>query len=198
MNLGVMLAGGNGARRAHDFYPTPAECTEALLAREASALHGCGWVWEPACGDGAITRVLERWRFKVWSSDLIDRGCGAGGHDFLQARAAPMDAKAIVTNPPFALAEQFIRHALGALQIEYMALLLKATYWHAASRYALWCDFPPQMLYPLTWRPDFDGRGAPTMDVMWCVWDAARAPIMGTEIMPLPRPKSVDDLASLG
>jgi len=37
-----------------------------------------GQIWEPACGDGAISRVLEAAGYQVISTDLIDRGYGQG------------------------------------------------------------------------------------------------------------------------
>jgi hypothetical protein len=41
-------------RAAHDFYPTPPEAVRALLSVESFE----GSIWEPACGDGAISRTL--------------------------------------------------------------------------------------------------------------------------------------------
>jgi len=37
-----------------------------------------GSIWEPACGDGAISKVLLAAGFDVVSTDLIDRGFGTG------------------------------------------------------------------------------------------------------------------------
>jgi len=174
-NLGVALAGGHGARRSNDFYPTPPEATEALV--QARILPAVGKVWEPACGDGAISRVLQRHRYEVVSTDLIDRGFGTGGVDFLAAKA--LLAPTVVTNPPFVLAEEFIRHAL-ALGAEHLALLLKAQFWHAAGRLPLFEEHRPNVIAPLTWRLDFTGGGAPTMDCAWVVWSrryATTAPL---------------------
>jgi len=42
-------------RAAYEFYPTPPEATRALLSVECFE----GDIWEPACGDGAISKVLE-------------------------------------------------------------------------------------------------------------------------------------------
>jgi hypothetical protein len=58
-----------------------------------------GDIWEPACGDGAISKVLETAGYRVVSTDLIDRGYGAGGHNFLKS-TKPL-AKNIITNPPY-------------------------------------------------------------------------------------------------
>lgn len=158
------LASG-GTRRELDFYPTPPAATRALLPLIAD------WpdaVWEPCCGDGAIGKELETEGFKVVATDLIDRGYGVGNRDFFEFEEAL--ASTIVTNPPFSRADNFIRHALD-LGIQRMALLLKINFWNAAKRTALWDEWPPAALYPLTWRLDFTGAGAPHFDCMWCVWD---------------------------
>lgn len=55
-----------------DFYPTPAWATYALIDNERFT----GDIWEPACGDGAMSEVLARTGNTVISSDLYDRGYG--------------------------------------------------------------------------------------------------------------------------
>lgn len=82
-------------RAAYEFYPTPPEAVRALLSVESFS----GSIWEPACGDGAISKVLEAAGYQVISTDLIDRGYGAGGQDFLKSDR-PL-AKNIITNPPY-------------------------------------------------------------------------------------------------
>jgi len=176
--LQAMLSGGR--RREEDFYPTPPDATEALV-RAGLAPAGID-VWEPACGDGAVSRVLERHGYRVVSTDLVDRGFGTGGVDFLNAEA--LLAPAIVTNPPFSLAAAFIRHAF-ALGAQELALLLKAQFWHAAGRLPLFQAFPPTVVAPLTWRLDFTGAGAPHTDCSWVVWDRSRSP---TIYQPLRKP----------
>lgn len=100
---------GSGAkenREKDDFYPTPPEGTAPLLAVERFD----GPIWEPACGEGHMSQVLEAAGHTVISTDLVHRGYGEGGVDFLmewQARAPN-----IVTNPPFKMAEDFVRKAL--------------------------------------------------------------------------------------
>src|ERR1700730_18517224 len=75
-----------------DFFPTPAWATFALVENERFS----GDVWECACGDGAMSRVLEQASRSVFSSDLYPRGYGNVGLDFLDpARSADN----IVTNP---------------------------------------------------------------------------------------------------
>lgn len=94
-------------RQRDDFYPTPPVATELLLAAEKFE----GDIWEPACGDGAISKILLAHGYDVRSSDLIDRGYGETNIDFLLDYQTTADN--IVTNPPFKFAREFVEHALS-------------------------------------------------------------------------------------
>lgn len=179
--LGSRIAGGNTAfkRNASDFYPTPPEATQALL-EFLQIRHGTK-VWEPACGEGHMVDVMKANGLEVIGTDINT------GTDFLTADM-PEGTEWIITNPPFSLAEQFIRKS--ADHNVAFAMLLKSQYWHAAKRVALFSTVTPAYVLPLTWRPDFlfktRGKGSPLMDVNWCVWvPGARK----TEYIPLVRPK---------
>src|SRR3954452_20071224 len=88
-----------------DFFPTPAWATHALIDNERFD----GDIWESACGNGAMSRVLETTGQIVVSSDLYDRGYGESGHDFLKPYRR---AENIITNPPFNAAEGFVSSCL--------------------------------------------------------------------------------------
>jgi len=92
--------------RRDDFHETPDIATQALLRVEEFT----GAIWEPACGYGAISRILESAGHEVVSTDLVSRGYGVGRVDFLM-ELLPL-APNIITNPPFKLAEKFARHAV--------------------------------------------------------------------------------------
>jgi hypothetical protein len=165
-SLGTAMAGGNPTlgREERDFYPTPREATRALIAVESFV----GPVWEPACGDDAIVEELEIAGYSVVATDIFPLGKGKV-LDFL--KVSPRRVSNILTNPPFELAEDFIRHGL-AMRPRKMGLLLKATYWHAVNRATgLWPECKPSRIYPLTWRLDFKNLGRPTMECAWNVWD---------------------------
>jgi hypothetical protein len=96
------------AERGLDLYETPPEAVRALM----QAVELPRRIWDPACGPGAILDVIHRTGRLVWGSDVADYG---GMHqtevlDFLRA-GAPL-ASAIVTNPPYKLAADFVRQAL--------------------------------------------------------------------------------------
>lgn len=178
--LGRMMTGGAGKveRQGNDFYPTPRTVTRALIAAERRAL--CDAVdlehpvWEPCGRGGAIAAELEAAGFMTIATDLVaDPAHRVTQQNLLTCRRAL--SPVAVTNPPFALAGEMIRHLLGDLDCRYIALLLKSTFWHAEKRTGLWRWRPPSRIHALNWRPDFLDGGAPTMEVIWCVWDAASA-----------------------
>ena len=134
-------------RAAYEFYPTPPEATRALLSVE----HFDGPIWEPACGRGAISTVLEAAGHQVVSTDLIQRDYGTGGIDFL--RETTSRAKHIVTNPPYGrgLGDAFVKHALeltGQTGATVAMLLNLASLCHP-KRHELWINNPPSSVYAL-------------------------------------------------
>ncbi len=114
--LKITGSDGEKKRNANDFYPTPDYATEALMNREFFSQK----IWEPACGDGAISNVLERRGFNTVSTDLIDYGFGQPNVDFLMEQK--LLATDIITNPPFSCKERvFIR--LCELDIPFVLIL---------------------------------------------------------------------------
>jgi 2-polyprenyl-3-methyl-5-hydroxy-6-metoxy-1,4-benzoquinol methylase len=67
--LSQSIVGHGTNREVNDFYPTSPEYTEALLA--VHKFHGS--IWEPACGAGDMSQVLEEHGYTVYSSDLYSR-----------------------------------------------------------------------------------------------------------------------------
>src|SRR4249920_1385040 len=89
--------------RGNDLYETPEAATRALLRAEPLPRT----IWEPACGPGAIVRVLREAGHQVIAADLVDYSSleqDRAGRDFLLERSSPDGVEMIVTNPPFKLA----------------------------------------------------------------------------------------------
>lgn len=173
-------------RNKTDFYATPTEVTVALLDfLESKNLISPGClIWEPACGSGAMDRVMLDRGYAVLSTDLYPQIQGIDGVDFLQAQMPCCNW--IITNPPFSKATEFITHALELGKP--CAFLLKSQFWHAKSRLDLFRNNPPSYVLPLTWRPDFlygAKSGSPTMECLWTVWLGAP----GCVYWPLEKPK---------
>jgi len=164
--------GGNPWGRNHpnndpyDFYPTPPWATRALLEREAFG----GVVWEPACGEGAISEVLKREGYRVISSDIVDRGYGRVVDFFRSTRRSG----SIVTNPPYTLAEEFVRKAL-AVTTQKVAMLLRLSFLESQQRYRLFRETPLETVYVFSRRLSLNRGGveAPSSGAVayaWFVW----------------------------
>ena len=176
-------------RRVHDFYATPNWVTEALLRH----VQFRGRVWEPCCGTGAITTVLQRHGYDVTSSDITDHGFGTPGVDFLSCQAVPAGCRALVTNPPYGTNTpshkgqeksstamlRFVNHALwltGSVQGQ-LALLVRFQ-WVAGQRAAaLMSAGPFAAVIALTHRIQWFDRGHATNISQhhhaWVVFDHA-------------------------
>jgi hypothetical protein len=109
------------ADRGNDLYETPPEATRALLAVERLP-HA---LWEPAAGRGAIVTVLRDAGHAVIASDIEHYGFPLHfQRDFLSTTAAPAGVEAVVTNPPYKDAQQFVEHALKHVPRVHMLLRL--------------------------------------------------------------------------
>ena len=172
----------NGGREKDDFYPTPVATTKSLLAVEQFF----GAIWEPACGDGAISRVFEASGHSVVSTDLVDRGYGTPRRDFLMefSLAAPN----VVTNPPFKLANEFVMHALS-LGAEKVAILARLAWLEGAKRKdTLWTVTPIARVHVFSqrqtlWRgddPEAKASGG-AIPFAWFIWQRGHigAPTIG-------------------
>lgn len=152
-----------------DFYPTPRWATFALIDNEKFQ----GDIWECACGDGAMSKVLEETGNTVTSSDLYDRGYGEIGHDFITTSRCQTN---IVTNPPFHSAESFVASALGSAEAKF-ALLLRLAFLEGANRArTIFHVHPPSRVWVFSERITFYPKnvkrtGSGTTAYAWFVWD---------------------------
>lgn len=166
-----------------DFYPTPRACTEALIAHLAQSRPG--WrdeppeVLDPAAGEGAI---LDVWRERrcptlgleidpVRAETARRRGHLMSVGDALE-RPWPR-ADLLAMNPPYSLAETFVRRALawrfrtpGAALA--CALLRLSFLEPAKGRRDLLVQGPDVLILPR--RPAFDGRGTDSITSAWFCW----------------------------
>ena len=152
-----------------DFFPTPAWATYALIDNERLR----GEAWECACGDGAMSGVLETVCKSVISSDLYDRGYGERGIDFIGAKRK---ADNIITNPPYNAAEAFVRTGTTQAKQKF-ALLLRLAFLEGANRAnTIFTRVPPARVWVFSERITFypkgaERKGSGTTAYAWFVWD---------------------------
>lgn len=166
-------------RRADDFYPTgQPEAIRSLLARDGARIRDLGACWEPAVGDGALAREIERFGVCCHGSDIVDRGWpDVDLRSFYAFEQSP--APAIITNPPFCEINardghgRWLRHTLTMPGWRYCALLLSWD-WPAARANGLGALLDAQPFsycYLMRWKLDFTGEGSPPQRNAWFVWD---------------------------
>jgi hypothetical protein len=156
-----------------DFFPTPPWATFALIENETFS----GEIWECACGDGTMSRVLEETGQAVRSTDLYDRGFGQSDVDFLAAQSG---ADNIVTNPPYNCAEGFVTSGVRHAKRKF-ALLLRLAFLEGANRArTIFTDSPPSRVWVFSERITFypsgvEPKSSGTTAYAWFVWDKEAA-----------------------
>lgn len=132
-------------------------------------------VWECACGQGHISKVLESHGYEVISTDLVYRGYGdPKSVDFLSTVS---DFKGdIITNPPYKFALEFVEHALNIVeQSRKVAMFLKLTFLEGKARKAFFMQNPPKTVYVSSSRLEcgkngkFESKNA--VAYAWFVWE---------------------------
>jgi hypothetical protein len=151
-------------RKERDLYETPEWVTLALGPHLYEATFQ---VWEPACGSGKMVRALEKLGLTVTATD-IDTGA-----DFLKCACAE-DVDAIITNPPYALATEFIEQAL-LHPVTTVAMLLRTDFDHAKSRARLFADcstFAKKVVLTRRIKWFEDSKGQPSFNHAWFIWES--------------------------
>lgn len=160
--------------RGLDVYETPEVAINALLEVERLPHH----IWEPACGPGSIVMKLRSLGHTVRATDLVDYGCpnSRGGIDFLSQKQASVDVEAIVTNPPYQHAAEFVEHAL--FQAPLVIMLLRLAFLESIRRSNILDGGKLARVHvfrnrlPMMHRKGWDGpKSSSAMAFAWYVWD---------------------------
>ena len=172
----------SSGRISHDFYPTPAPLTQALLDICPQLP---GLIFEPCAGNGAISDVLRQSERMVSDSDIQwELNCpkDATKREFWEywadsmRRMPSIDCRswATITNPPFNLGSEIL-----PLAYEYSpwgcAFLLRLSYQEPTKDRANWLKTHADNLryvIPINTRPVFrrDKTGTDSITVQWMVY----------------------------
>lgn len=135
----------NQERETNDFYATDPSAIDRLVKKIDLPKQ----ILEPACGAGHLSIRLEELGHNVYSSDLIDRGFGHV-QDFFAMQEPPFAGDyAIVTNPPYKYAKEFVLHALELVPVgSLVCMFLKTTFAEGKGRFnSLFRIYPPTRFY---------------------------------------------------
>lgn len=178
-NLNLIMGARNGAkiiREENDFYATHPQATRDFLdILKKDKVKLSPFIWECACGQGDMAKVFREYGFNVYATDLIDRGYGLTGIDFLTSDY--LTDCDIFTNPPFKLAEEFAYRGNEILtNNHYFGLFVKIQFLESKSRKILFEKFKPKYIYVYSERQqcsrngDFENFKAKTQAYIWVIW----------------------------
>ncbi|WP_161991308.1 MULTISPECIES: SAM-dependent methyltransferase [Rhizobium/Agrobacterium group] len=188
LRAAVGTASATKEERGANLYETPPEAMFTLLALEEFT--AC--VLEPACGRGAISRMLEAFHYAVVLADINDYGTADSNgelqavQDFLTSQPPKAGSYDIVTNPPYGdILNAFVAYALRVYKPRKMALLLNLNFlcgFADDDRNFVMDDCPPARVYvfkrrlPMMHRDGWDGNKASSrMNTAWFVWERDEA-----------------------
>lgn len=164
-------------REENDFYATDPKAIDILVNDCPYQLAVDVPVWEPCCGQGHMSkRLIELGYVNVKSSDLIDRGYGDVGVDFLST-FNKWDGN-IITNPPYKLAKEFVEKSLEIIPNgRFVAMFLKLQFLEGKARKKMFLMNPPRFLMVSSSRilcgknGDFNYEQGSAVAYAWYVWE---------------------------
>jgi hypothetical protein len=168
------------SERRGDCYDTPPVAVLALV-RVETFLQQPRRILEPCCGHGNIVCVLREAGHDVVATDLNDRGCPESTSciDFLLP-GPRIECDAIVTNPPFVLAEEFVATALERAPV--VMMLLRLAFYESERRSEILenCGLARIHVFrkrlPMMHREGWEGlKGNSGMAFAWFVWERGYA-----------------------
>lgn len=159
-------------RASHDYYATDPRAVEKLLEYEKFNKN----ILEPCCGEGHISKVLIANGYEVVSQDLIDRGFGIGGIDFLTYKEKWNGD--IITNPPYRQALDFVDKSIDIIaEGSRVAMLLKIQFLESQSRLKFFKKHPPKLVYVFSKRTNcvrngkFEDYKSSAVCYCWFIWE---------------------------
>lgn len=167
-------------REKDDFYATDPHALEIFLDKlkeDNIELHHN--IWECACGEGHLSKVLINKGYNVYSTDKVNRGFGNGQIDFLQEKCIENDLEAdILTNPPYKYAKEFVEKALEIQADRYYTIMfLKIQFLEGQARKKLFEKYPPKYIYVNSARQicyingDMSKKMSSATCYCWYIWE---------------------------
>ena len=163
-----------------DDFPTPPWATRALVEHVITSKESLGSMTclEPACGRGHMSVALAEYFREVASYDVFNYGFG-GVADFLKTKHGDLSFDWVITNPPFKLGEDFVKHALKIARYG-VAMLARTVFIESVGRYErLFKPYPPTSFAQFAERVPMvkgrlDKRASTATGYGWLVWEKGR------------------------
>jgi hypothetical protein len=178
---------GPRSSRGAEQYETPACTVEALLAREPLPHH----LLEP-CGssNSPLVRTLEAHGHTVTAFDLV-----CDGIDFLRVTELPSSVGGGLTNPPFSIAADIVRHGLTLVpkfivleRVQWLETRKRAELFESCglTRVFAFSDRVPRM-HQVGWTGK---RSSASMCLAWFVFERGHTGAPTIHFLRLPKQRS--------
>ena len=156
-------------REENDYYATDPKVIYPLLEKKTFPIIYGNVVW----GGGHLSKELEKNGYNVISTDIVYRGYGKGGIDFLK-QTKKFDGD-ILTNPPYKYALQFVEKALDLVNVgNKVIMFLKLTFLEGQERRRLFDTLQLKKVYVFSKRQQCckngDFKGSSAVAYAWYVW----------------------------
>lgn len=168
-----------------DFFATPPWAGRAGLEHARQLWPDAKVMREPACGAMHIARPAEDYFEHVMPSDVHAHSHNTPIRDWLDDAAWPAepDCDIVFTNPPFAIADQFVLKGLQRARLG-VALLLRIAFLEGGERHAILAGGQATLTQVVTfservpmtlgmWDPEASSAAA----YAWFFWSKAHAPL---------------------
>ena len=164
-------------RQPEDFYASDPSVIPPLLKVLGPEWESGGkLIWENACGQGHLSQILELYGHRVISTDLIDRGYGVGGVDFLVDNVYDgFQYDAIITNPPYKFALEFVEKSIKIAPL--VCMLLRIQFIESEGRNKLYEENPPRYVAVFKKRVNcsknavFPRKESSPVCYAWFIWE---------------------------
>ena len=182
---GGKIAGGNpkNDRIENDYYATDPKAVTMLLSKYD--IFGQE-ILEPCVGGGMIANTVKSFyinKRNITALDIVDRGYPNTIIQNFLTWETNNKYDAIITNPPYSLAKEFVEKGLTLLNNDgQMAMFLKIQFLEGQKRKELFDKHPPKYIYVFrnrmaTWNngqaldPNTGKKWATTMCHAWFIWE---------------------------
>lgn len=169
-------------REKNDYYATDPNSLIKLLNRlKEDKIELNNNIWECSCGEGHLSKVLIKWGYNVYSTDLINRNYGIFNIDFLKQSSQWIGD--ILTNPPYKYAREFVEKSMELLKENNKCIMfLKLQFLEGKARRKLFEKYPPKYVYVFSERQrcamngDFkkysnNGKTHGAVAYCWYIWE---------------------------